>query len=113
MIGRSRPADVFCNPHNLTGYKLPAKTYAKNNKVLVSQKSKKAIVKWQMTREMQVNKTNLISFTNKFCKRGRETASYLFGSLALARVGLFHFLRELAPIDCKLQFKEKYYALCD
>ena len=42
----------FCNPHNLTGYKLPAKTYAKNNKVLVSQKSKKAIVKWQIIREM-------------------------------------------------------------
>ena len=66
-----------------------------------------------MTREMRVNKTNLISFTNKFWKQGRETASYLFGSLALARVGLFHFLRELTPIDCKLQFKEKYYALTE
>ena len=68
---------------------------------------------WQMTREMWVNKTNLISFTNKFCEQGRETASYLFGSLVLARVGLFHFLRQLIPKDCKLQFKEKYYALCD
>ena len=80
---------------------------------IMSQKRKKAIVKWQMTREMWVNKTNLISFTNKFCKQGRETASYLFGSLVLARVGLFHFLRQLTPKDCKLQFKEKYYALCD
>ena len=63
---------------------------------------------WQMIREMRVNKTNLISFTNKFCKQGREAASYLFGSLALARVGLFHFLRELTPKDCKLRFKEEF-----